>query len=224
MCGTSLIILNVFTTSIYDKHGCTDPLLQSTITVNTAGLSYQWMFTFIGCCLLTVISLSLERNRRVNLVKRARSVFNCLLYFKLGNDPEEHAIQSWKRKVARTHGKIPTSRWRVCAFALCHLPFVLLAIIPSFGYVLGQNVPTGSAWYTIVLNSPLVVAIVNGGLEKFCFPRASAWLGTILYGRLDDNIVNPRLVIHLNRSQAGSMLLLKLIVRLMAPILSFAFF
>ena len=168
--------------------GCTDPFLDTTIvsSIEITPLS-QWLFVLLSAVIMLALGLAVEKLRRTCSTEHAICVYRVLQYLCLAPEFKvaQRAIQHWRTRVVEgmqhcdndQHGALEpltnaialpsiTAGRRLLYWAF-HLPLLILASAPAFGFVLSQNVPAGGGWYwSILSNSMFIAGIKLGNLFK----------------------------------------------------------
>jgi len=126
-----------------------DPLISTTLASSRAGPVYQWLLVLLSAAEMLVLGLALEHLRRRSSTSRAIRVYGVLEY--LCRTPEleatHRAIQQWKtglwyndhhqqgalEPLAKVMPSVTTGR--MLLYWTFHLPLLVLASAPAFGFV-----------------------------------------------------------------------------------------
>ena len=231
--------------------GCTDPFLDTTIvsSIEITPLS-QWLFVLLSAMIMLALGLAVEKLRRTCSTEHAICVYRVLQYLCLAPEFKvaQRAIQHWRTRVAEgmhhcdndQHGAFEplakaialpsiTAGRRLLYWAF-HLPLLILASAPAFGFVLSQNVPAGGGWYWSILSNSMFVAGIKlgnlfklttnnpmqaivtlrcSGFSEIIVPKSALRLALFRHAVSQHNILqaDARVVITVNRRQVETMIL-----------------
>eukprot|EP00656_Telonema_subtile_P000554 TRINITY_DN10255_c0_g1_i1.p1 TRINITY_DN10255_c0_g1~~TRINITY_DN10255_c0_g1_i1.p1 ORF type:complete len:994 (-),score=211.74 TRINITY_DN10255_c0_g1_i1:784-3765(-) len=213
VCGVVLVILAVASPNIY-QDGCSDPLLRCTTANTTAGPLYQWLWVLFTCSGMGCYFVFRNRLRELHIGQRAESVHACLLSM---GSPLQNAVASWRGKVHTPHRD--GWPWRRIVSHLLHIPLLLVSSIPAVGFVLSQNVPTGSSFVLELLGNSVIIAMIKMLWSELLLPPVAERLARFRHG-LCRSSIPPHLAISLQKTQVGTSLLAECFSVLVAPMLA----
>lgn len=167
-----------------------DPLIKSTIASSfDITALYQWLFVLFCGAIMLAFGIAVENLRRScsNATERGINVLRVLQYLCLAPEMKvaQRAIQGWRTRVVEgmhhcdndqhEHGAFePLTKatalpsvtpGRVLLYWTFHLPLLILASAPAFGFVLSQNVPAGGGWYWTILSNSIFIAGLKLGIQ-----------------------------------------------------------
>eukprot|EP00656_Telonema_subtile_P004296 TRINITY_DN1194_c0_g1_i15.p1 TRINITY_DN1194_c0_g1~~TRINITY_DN1194_c0_g1_i15.p1 ORF type:complete len:1243 (-),score=233.02 TRINITY_DN1194_c0_g1_i15:64-3792(-) len=213
--GLCFVLLNALSPGVFDS-GCTDPLLRTSIAPIKAGVAYQWTWVVLSSLMMAVAIYLFYLLGSSDQDARARSVHRCLC----NTMPQSaRAIKQWQQGVQRSKRLLPYPI-RITLFVLLHIPVLLLASLPAFGYVLAQNVPAGSGFGYTVLGNSMVIAIVKTGFNSLVVPKAAAVLSKFKHGVQGAVSATSECVIGTYKTEVGIILVLEASTVLLAPMVS----
>lgn len=148
--GCGLLLLNVLVPDF--SSGCMDPLISTTFASSLfVGQIYQWVFVLLSAAIMLTFGYGLERLRRHSPASRGIRVYTILLYMCRPTEfkAAQNAIVEWRTAMvkcsANGHHKdgfvklfamhIKLGFWRQVFYWVFHLPLLVLASVPAFGYV-----------------------------------------------------------------------------------------
>jgi len=166
--------------------GCMDPFIDTTVASHAEITPLlQWLFVLLSAMIMLALGLAVEKLRRTCSTEHAICVYRVLQYLCLAPEFKvaQRAIQHWRTRVAEgmhhcdndqhEHGAFaPLTKaialpsvtpGRVLLYWTFHLPLLILASAPAFGFVLSQNVPAGGGWYWSILSNSMFIAGIKLG-------------------------------------------------------------
>eukprot|EP00656_Telonema_subtile_P057663 TRINITY_DN9538_c0_g1_i4.p1 TRINITY_DN9538_c0_g1~~TRINITY_DN9538_c0_g1_i4.p1 ORF type:complete len:894 (+),score=105.11 TRINITY_DN9538_c0_g1_i4:1970-4651(+) len=218
--GLSLVLLNLLSSNIY--HGCSDPLMLTSIAPIVATTSYQWAWVVLNHLTTVTVLYMFFRLERDNPRARARKAHGSLCRTLEGfcHHPDfGTALHTWQ---ANMHdSKYELRQWRrLFASCVLQVPLLCLASLPAVGYVVAQNVPQGGGIVYTLLGNAVFVAVVKQSFGAFVVPEAAKRIARIRHGVVGSVSPDSHQVISVYRTQAGITVTVEAVTILLAPMVA----
>ena len=222
VCGLTLIILNLVSSTLQTGNGgCVDPFLNMTTQATKADISYQYAWAVVSGIVVIVTAFLTHHVKQTDRKHHLQSVHKCLIT--LACSREGTALLAWQANMNSANMHVPGESSfgpntvpRRIVFWLLHMPFLAVASLPDWGYVLYYSTPNQRGiWY--VLGNPIAVAAAKMGLTHLIVVLIAPWLAKFKYGINHEVDMKNRSIIKINQTQMGTALVLEAISVVLSP-------
>eukprot|EP00658_Telonema_sp_P-2_P084738 TRINITY_DN9494_c0_g2_i1.p1 TRINITY_DN9494_c0_g2~~TRINITY_DN9494_c0_g2_i1.p1 ORF type:complete len:332 (-),score=54.15 TRINITY_DN9494_c0_g2_i1:993-1913(-) len=217
-CGMALICPNLLAPTVYHTE-CQDDFLETTIAgVRAAGAEwYQWTWVFLSSINLMLTAKLWDQLWRQDFSSKANTVVTLFqevgLQLCLG---PARAIQCWRERMHTDRSEARKDRRRF-GFYLLHLPLFALGSMPSFFFVLSQNVE-GQEWWQSLLGSSTFIACVKMAWSELLSPPLTERLARFKHNVSQLAHAGPIMALKVHKTQVTSSILFELVVVLLSPV------